>query len=138
METLEDRIRVQATQWPNGRWTFESKDTHSWTAEADHLRRVAERDQAPQYEEYAAEAARIAAALAARDAATVAQCAALPMIHRAQAQPHTTHEEKTMHAKPFITRAQVEQLRAQGHVAYIYPRKKIVCVDGSKYYTLKG
>jgi len=38
---------------------------------------------------------------------------------------------------PYITRKQVAHLNATRHVAYIYPRKKIVVVDGFKYYRLK-
>jgi hypothetical protein len=41
-----------------------------------------------------------------------------------------------MEKKPSITRAQVDQLRAQGLCVHIYPRKKIVCVNGFKYYRL--
>lgn len=39
---------------------------------------------------------------------------------------------------PCITQKEVDRLIAGGHVAHVYPRKRIVCVDGFKYYTLKG
>lgn len=35
-----------------------------------------------------------------------------------------------------ITKKQVEALKKAGNVAHIYPRKKIVCVNGYQYYKL--
>jgi hypothetical protein len=52
--------------------------------------------------------------------------------------PHQTQETPTMDTKPSMTRAQAEQLKAQGYAVHIYPRKKIVCVNGFKYYRLQG
>jgi hypothetical protein len=37
---------------------------------------------------------------------------------------------------PTISRKEIDQLQATKHVVAIYPRKKMVCVDGSKYYRL--
>jgi hypothetical protein len=39
--------------------------------------------------------------------------------------------------KPAITRKEVEQLEAARYSVYVYPRKKIVCVNGSMYFRLK-
>ena len=36
-----------------------------------------------------------------------------------------------------ITMKEVVRLNATGHVAHVYPRKRLVCVDGFKYYQLK-
>ena len=35
-----------------------------------------------------------------------------------------------------ITQKQIDELQAKKHVVHIYPRKKIVEVDGFKYYKL--
>jgi len=37
-----------------------------------------------------------------------------------------------------LTMKQVESLRASGHIAFIYSRKRIVVVDGFKRYNLRG
>ena len=42
-----------------------------------------------------------------------------------------------MKQHPPITRKAMAALEATGHVVYLYPRKKLVVVDGSKYYCLQ-
>lgn len=37
-----------------------------------------------------------------------------------------------------MTRAAAQKLIEQGYVVHIYPRKKIVVVNGFKYYRLQG
>jgi len=34
-----------------------------------------------------------------------------------------------------ITAKQITELKDSGHVVYAYPRKKVICVDGYKYYS---
>ena len=41
-----------------------------------------------------------------------------------------------MKEKPTITRQEVTRLQAAGYNVHVYPRKKIVCVNGFKYYRL--
>lgn len=38
--------------------------------------------------------------------------------------------------REIITRKQVDELIAKHHAVHIYCRKRVVCVDGSKYYKL--
>jgi hypothetical protein len=38
--------------------------------------------------------------------------------------------------RPTITQAQVDALKASGRAVAIYPRKKLVVVDGFKYFRL--
>ena len=42
-----------------------------------------------------------------------------------------------MQARPTISRKEVERLKAAGYNVHVYPRKKLVCVSGFKYYQLK-
>jgi hypothetical protein len=42
-----------------------------------------------------------------------------------------------MQTKPTISTKEVERLKAAGYAVHIYPRKKLVCVNGFKYYRLK-
>ena len=37
-----------------------------------------------------------------------------------------------------ITQSEIDLLVKTGHCVFVYKRKKIVCVDGHKYYILKG
>jgi len=46
------------------------------------------------------------------------------------------HVKVAPKALPPITRAEVDALNASRHVVYIYPRKKLVLVDGFKRYRL--
>ena len=38
--------------------------------------------------------------------------------------------------KPTITRPEIEELNLRGYGAYIYPRKREVCVNGFMYFRL--
>ena len=37
-----------------------------------------------------------------------------------------------------ITAKQVVELKDSGHVVYSYPRKKVICVDGFKYFSAEA
>jgi hypothetical protein len=40
--------------------------------------------------------------------------------------------------KPTITKQEVEQVRQLNHVIHVYPRKKVACLNGWMYFTIKG